>query len=337
MSFHVEIKELDGSNTQKWDALVEKSPQSTPFHKFEWLKLMEKYTNTRLLLLVGLDGEEIFAAVPLFIQKPFKGLITKVFSPPYPTQVPYLGPIFLAYNEWKENLRETRLRVFHQELDKYIRTEIRPHATLIVTTPDLVDARPYLITGYDVLPKFTYSCDISDIEKVWNGFAHDLRNHLVKTEDRGVQIKEGKLDEFNFTMNLLDIRLKEKEKSLDVANKYFVEIYHKFFPNNLKILIAEYKDKNLSGLIFLMNKEKIWLWMGIPRINLKGVYPNNLLIWKAIEWANGQGYRYCEIIDAHTNASFKAAYNFNLVLYYSINKYSKKYKFAADISRIIKS
>lgn len=335
MVFHVEIRELEERNSHKWDALLERSPQGTPFHRFDWLKIMDKYTNTKLLLLVGLDGQEIFAAIPLFIQKPFKGLIRRVFSPPYPTQVPYLGPVFYKYNEWKESLRESRLRVFQQELDNYIRSKIRAHVTLILTSPGLIDARPYLITGYNVSPKFTYNCNISEKEKVWKQFRRNLRKSIVKTENRGIQIKEGGLEEFNFIIELLRARLKEKEKRLEVPNDYFLEIYHKFYPDNLKIFVSEYNGENISGQILLIYKNKIWAWMGLPRTNLKGIYPNDLIRWKTIEWASNKGYRFFEIIDAQTSTSFKAKYNFNLDVYYSIKKCTRKYNLVASSYRFI--
>lgn len=335
MVSHVEIREFEEHNSHKWDTLIERSPQSTPFHKFDWLKIMEKYTNTKLLLLVGLDGKEIFAAIPLFLQKTFNGLIKRVFSPPYPTQVPYLGPIFLEYNEWKENLREIRLRVFHQELEHYLKSTIRPQVTNIVTAPGLLDARPYIISGCTVLPKFTYICNISEKEKVWKRLKKKLREDIVRTKKRGVQIKEGNLEELNFTIDSLCVRLYEKEKRLDIPKNYVIDIFQKFHPDNLKIFVSEYKGKNLSGLILLTYKNKIWIWMGLPRTNLKGIYPNDLLMWKAIEWASDNSYHFCEIIDAQTSTSFKAKYNFNLDIYYSTEKCTRKYKWMSSIYRSI--
>ena len=335
MISHVDIRELEERDSHKWDALIERSPQSTLFHKFDWLKIMEKYTNTKLSLLVGLDNEEIFAAIPLFIKKSLKGLITKVFSPPYPTQVPYLGPVFTGANEWKEMLRESRLRIFQQELDRYIESRIKSNMTLIVTSPGLVDVRPYLTMGYDVLPKFTYVCDISRKGEVFRGFTQTLRTDIAKAEKRGIQIEEAGLKEFRFTIGELRALLNKKEKWLEVSDEYFSEIYEKFHPNNLKVFVSKYDNKNLSGLILLMDKNKVWIWIGLARVEMKGIYPNELLQWRAIEWASDHGYQLCEIIDAQTSTSFKAKYNFNLDIFYSTRKYTKKYEWISSIHNIM--
>jgi hypothetical protein len=191
-----------------------------------------------------------------------------------------------------------------------------------------------MMTGYKVSPKFTYRCDVSRKEEIWRGFERDLRKSITRTESRGIRVREGELEEFDFIVELLRARLKEKEERLEVSKEYLQEIYQKFYPDNLKIFVAEYKGKGISGQILLTYRDKVWAWMGLPRTSLTGIYPNDLLRWKTIEWASNQAYHLFEIIDAQTSTSFKAKYNFNLDVYYSVKKPSKKYNYASSIYRL---
>ena len=55
--------------------------------------------------------------------------------------------------------------------------------------------------------------------------------------------------------------------------KYLHTIYQKFYPDNLKIFVAEYNGQRVSGCYYLVFKNGLYLWVGIPKTGLAGISP----------------------------------------------------------------
>jgi lipid II:glycine glycyltransferase (peptidoglycan interpeptide bridge formation enzyme) len=78
------------------------------------------------------------------------------------------------------------------------------------------------------------------------------------------------------------------------------------------------------------------IWVGATQANLKGLYPVDLLQWKIIEWGHENGFKHCEILGANmpSISYFKSRYNFDLNIYYSVEKSSNKYKLVTNGYRV---
>ena len=126
------------------------------------------------------------------------------------------------------------------------------------------------------------------------------------------------MNSYNFIIQSLSMRLEEQESKLPVSNEYMLDLYHTFYPNNLNVFISKYEGKEVGGIIFTTHKDKISIWVGATRANLKGLYPIDFLQWKIIEWGHKNGFKYCEILGANmpSISYFKSRYNFDLDLYY---------------------
>lgn len=87
-------------------------------------------------------------------------------------------------------------------------------------------------------------------------------------------------------------------------------------------MTAEYEGEQASGIIFFTYKDRVTIWAGATRSSLKGLYPVDLLQWRIIEFANRNGFKYCEILGANmpTISYFKSRYNFDLDIYYYVKK-----------------
>jgi len=330
------IQELSESDHKIWDDLVQNSDQGTVFHEFDWLKLMEKYTDSKLILLTATYGDEIFAGIPLFLQESYACLIKRILSPPYPTMVHYLGPIFNGYNHWKENIRQYRLSCFQKKLDEYLQ-RINPHSILIVTPPNMLDMRSLSQAGYLVMPKYTYVADVSDLKHVWKGFKKKLRSSIMKAEKNGLRIEEANLSGYNLVTHLLSDRIKEKGQRLEVSSEYLFEVYRTFHPKNLRVVICGYEQEDLGGLVSTQHKDKVTIWLCATEKSPKFASPTDLLYWETIKWTNENGYRYCEILFAESQVEYKSKYNFGLVSYFSARKMRRGYSLIANTYNIIRN
>jgi len=332
----IEVREIKKEEYKIWNELVDISPHGTIFHKLDWLKIVEKHTNSKLYLFVGCIGEEIIAAIPFFYYK--NHLFKMLFSPIGSTMIQNLGPIIPNYDKLKQNKREFYFREFQKALDKFICLKINPHVISITTSPNLIDVRPYAWNNYQITPKYNYIKNIENLNSVWTGFKKSLRKNIVNTEKAGIKIEEGDLDSYKFILQSLSIRLKEQGKKLSVSKEYMLDLYNRFNPNNLKVFISKYKEKTISGITFITYEDKITIWMGATRAPIKGLYPVDLLQWKIIEWGNENGFKRCEILGANipSISYFKSKYNFNLDIYFHIEKKTSLIKISKKIYNIIK-
>jgi lipid II:glycine glycyltransferase (peptidoglycan interpeptide bridge formation enzyme) len=93
----------------------------------------------------------------------------------------------------------------------------------------------------------------------------------------------------------------------------------------MKIFIARYQGEKVGGMISLCYKDIMYLWVGVPKCDIKGVSPNDLVQWEAMKWACDNGFRYYEEMEAGDDPRlihFKSKYNPELVIWYSSIKYS---------------
>jgi len=316
----ITIKELSDDNFHIWDNLVERSPQSTLIHNLNWLKVIEKHTGSKLYLIVGYLGNQIIAGIPFFLSE--KKFFKKISSPIGSAMVQNLGPIIPDYDIIKQDKKEYYFREFQNELDIYLNRRFNPNLIEIITAPNLSDARPYIWNGYTVTPKYNYLKNIENLNDVWVGFKKQLRKNIEGAKKAGISIDEGNQDDFKFIIQLLSERLNDQELDFPTSKEYLIEIFNSFYPDNLKIFIAKENSNPITGIIVLVFKNKISIWVGATQTELIGVYPVDLLQWEIIQWGNNNGYKFCEILGANipTISYFKSRYNFDLSIYFSVQK-----------------
>ena len=93
MGFCIHI--ADETTQKEWDDYIQSSPHGTIFHTWKWLKIMEKHTNSTLYPLQIFKGSTHIASYPVFFKK--RGFLKVALSPPYSTDLLYLGPVLPAY------------------------------------------------------------------------------------------------------------------------------------------------------------------------------------------------------------------------------------------------
>ena len=112
------IKTLDNTNEKTWDDLVFSSSCGTIFHTVDWLRVVQKQSNTEFLPLMFYKGTQLVAIYPIFIQK--QGIIKLALSPPSRSYMLYLGPVIAEYESLKQDKKESTYMQIQQEMDKYI-------------------------------------------------------------------------------------------------------------------------------------------------------------------------------------------------------------------------
>jgi hypothetical protein len=318
------IKTLDNSNENAWDDIVSSSSHGTLFHTVKWLKIVQKRLNAEFLPLMFYKGNQLVAIYPLFVIK--QGIIKLAFSPPPRAYMLYLGPVIADFDKLKQDKKESMYIQIQEEMDKYIfKTKCCKYAR-IRSSPGLYDSRPLKWSGYTVDPCYTYRIDLTKgIDFVWEQFEGKLRVKINNAIKKGVTVRLGDEEDLDYIHSLLYDRYIQQGIQPTDYKKYLLDIYQKFYPDNLKIFIAEYNGQRISGTFNLCWKNVMYLWVGVPKSELSGISPNDLINWEAIKWASANGLEYYEEMDAGDDprlTPFKSKYDPDLVIWYSATKYS---------------
>jgi hypothetical protein len=342
MKISLEILE----DQQKWDELVEKAPHRTLFHTWEYLRIMEQHTSLtffnkkirgKLLTLAGYEGTTPVCVFPIFLYD--CGLVRLLMSPPSRVEDPCLGPLFISYDEQKQSRRESLAVNLQKSLDEYMSKKIKASNISIHTSPGYSDSRPFMWGGYHVRPKYTYTIRLSkNPETVWNRFEGQLRKDIKKTEREGATVVEGSREDIGFIYDSLVKRRRQEGRSYRGSKEHILSVYDRFSPENVKIFIAKYLDKPVTGLILIRYKNKALYWVGGAKAETKGVYANDLAIWHSIRWACEEGLDEYELVGANDEKlrQFKSKYNPDLTCYFSAEKtYSKGYRLIKGFQRLI--
>ena len=319
----IELRVAGKDEQDKWDAIVEVSKQGTIFHNWNWMKIVEKHTKSKLYPIIGFKGTTIIGIYPLFYQKKFS--FKSVFSPPPKVAVPYLGPVIVDYNKLKQRKKESIFIEFQKKVDEFIKSELKPYYTLISSPPNLPDSRPFKWTGYQVEPKYNYIIDLSKGENyVWEQFKRNLRNDISRAKSREIFVESGFKEEIEWIYDAIAMRYIEQSRVVPISKKYLLDLHESFYPQNMKIFVAKYNETVIGGIINIYYKNKITNWLGNTRANVGGISPNELLHWNAIKWAIEHDLKYYELIGANTErlCHYKSKYNPDLSICFSAKKYS---------------
>jgi|WetSurMetagenome_2_1015567.scaffolds.fasta_scaffold14063_6 hypothetical protein len=333
------IKTLESSDEKVWDDVVFSSTHGTIFHTIDWLKIewrrmVQMQPDTEFLPLMVYKGSNPVAIYPIFILK--KGLIKVALSPPPRSKMLFLGPVIAGYDSLKQEKKESRYIKVQESLDNYIFQEKACKYAKINTSPALYDSRPLSWAGYAVNPLYTYRIDLTKgIQAMWDNLDRHLRGNINKAMQAGVTVREGDKEDLLFVLDSVLKRYLEQNIKMENYKEYLLDIYTRFYPDNLKIFVAEHRDRPIGGVIDIHFKNIMYGWMGLTKTNLEGISVNDLIQWEVIKAAQKNGAEYYDLMDDGDIPRlrfFKSKFNPDLAIWYSAKKYSsKKYKIGETV------
>jgi len=305
----------------QWDSFLSSCSYASIFHKWDWLALMEKHSSSKLYSLVSFKGDEPVALIPFFLQK--KGFLRLVFSPPPELGIPKLGPVFLSQGLKQSKFEGIQLSVYDEVLS-FLSSELRPNYFQLNALPDINDIRPFKWAGFSVEPMYTYLITLTvGADPIWAGFKKELRKNVSNAKEKGVSVRQGSRDDFDYVLTSNADRYLEQGIFHSSSSTYFQDVFKAFHPDSMQVFVAELNGERIGGLITVSSKDTVSAWIGATKTEMQGIYPNDVLQWESIKWACEKGFKTYEIIGANTPriCRFKAKYNPAPALYYSITSY----------------
>jgi lipid II:glycine glycyltransferase (peptidoglycan interpeptide bridge formation enzyme) len=127
-------------------------------------------------------------------------------------------------------------------------------------------------------------------QELWKSIDHNKRRNIKKAMKEGVEIVQSHSDEDLKTFISMGEATAKRKGFLTYPPSWYEAIWKTFKPELSKVFLAYWKGKSVSG-VFIVNYGKIVYALSAgSRTEGWEVRPNDILHWKAMEWACENGY-----------------------------------------------
>jgi len=276
-----EIDIIDPVSDPRWDRFVDKHELGRLYHRAGWKLFLENsfpHMKGYYLSLLGRDGEEIVAGLPVYlVQSWIMG--KKLVSIPYAT---LCDPLIETPEQWRRLANAAlelgdRFGVDHLEIRTLRSTCMQGDERFV---ENCFYKHHYLETTEEpeqLKRRFHRTCVRQRISR-----AQKSDMHLIT-----VETEEG-LQRF-FKLYVLTRKRKGLPPQPYVL---FRNLWHTFHPSfHLNLFLAEYQGQAVGGVILLKYKDRVSVEYAVSDEKFRQMSPNHFLFWESIKLAHRQGYR----------------------------------------------
>ena len=137
-----------------------------------------------------------------------------------------------------------------------------------------------------IQPRYVFRLDIKDKteDEIFAAFHQKTRYNVRLATKKGVVIKEGTREDLKDFHKIMEVTGKRDDFMIRPLS-YFEKMYDELAPNHLKLTMAYYEDKPISGIIDIIYGNKIWYLYGASSNEHRNLMPNYLLQWEMIKYS----------------------------------------------------
>lgn len=280
------------NDEETWDKFVDNNPHGTLFHKWKFLKIMEKYSGYTLYPYGIYRSNELVCVIPLFFRHE-KGLRV-VASPPRQSilYVPYLGYLMSpVYDTLKQHKKEYFLDEVFDDMDAAI-SGLAPNYVTIIPVPVSQDLRPFIWSGYSIDLGYTYVMDLEQTEEeLWNNLTKSCRKSIKDWEGGSLTIKQVKDADLFFQILRDNLAAEGRTFFHSQSPEYLKEIMETF-PDNVKMhsMMEGEALRKISVTVEYHGRMILWMAGKPDEKDSSGEYYN----WEIIKDARRRGIRKVE-------------------------------------------
>ncbi|GKZ12536.1 GNAT family N-acetyltransferase [Haladaptatus sp. W1] len=318
------------NDVDRWNDLVERSPQGALFHRLEALEVQADHTGATFHPLVGYKGQEPVGLFPAFTIS--KGGVTTAFSPPPNLWLPHLGPVLLNMGKLKRRKAERRHRRFIDGCLDWLDREYAPKYVHVRTGGTYDDVRPFEWNEFEIQPRHTYEVDLTPGEEdVLASFSGDARSN-IRTDDDRYEIHVGGPEAIRKIIGQVKARHDEQDEPYRLSPQFVVDLY-RFLPDGaVRPYVCDVDGEFAGGMIALADDERVYRWQGGAKHDLD-VPINDLVDWAIMRDAMDEGIPRYDLVGANERrlCGYKAKFNPELVRYHSLERGTRMMNLLTDV------
>ena len=272
-----------------WGNFVHNHPQGNIFQTPE---MAEVYSNTKKyfpLTLAALDSQsnEIMALVTAAIIHEFSGPLKPFTS----RSIIIGGPLSHDNPKGRESVRLLMEQYDAIAGRRALYTEIR----------NLWDTKNFPFPeDYIFAEHLNFLVDLSvGKENLWKNLSKSRRYGITKSSKMGVTIHEiSSENELDTLYSLLKDTYNRARHPLS-DKSLFDSVYTHLVPKNLgKIFFARHENNSIGAIILLLFKQNIYHYYSCSLPDYSKFYPNDILVWHALEWGSLNNYSLFDFMGA---------------------------------------
>jgi serine/alanine adding enzyme len=132
----------------------------------------------------------------------------------------------------------------------------------------------------------------ADAEEVWSALRKPVQRQIKKAQSLGVQVRVARQREAMAHYYRLHLQTRCKKHGMPAQpQRFFLEVWDRFAASEtLQLLLAEYQGAIIAGMIVFAAGTTVRYAYGASDEAYLHLAPNNLLMWRAIQWGCAQGY-----------------------------------------------
>lgn len=138
----------------------------------------------------------------------------------------------------------------------------------------------------EIQPRYVFRLNIKDKteDEIFAGFHSKTRYNVRLATKKCVVVKEGTREDLKIFHKIM-IETGARDGFIIRPLSYFEKMYDELAPEHMKLLLAYYEDKPISGVIPIMYGNKTWYLYGASSNEHRNLMPNYLLQWEMIKMA----------------------------------------------------
>lgn len=270
---------LSPQDEESWNDFALSHPSSTIYHTLEWREVSQTQNHQAFYLIAKDKQNRLEGIFPLFCVKGIFG--KRLVSVPLRDRG---GPLFVSETVLTELLAAAQ-ELTVQLSCKYL--EIKNYEALPeeVISPNFEKVEHYVTTVVPLSP---------DTDTVWKRFDRvSVRQAIAKANREGVTARWAQnLDDVGEFYGLY-LRTRKKLGVPPYPFMLFKAIWEIMGGADLaKLLLVDYQGLPIGGLLLFVFKDKAQAAYMAAHQSYLQLNPNNVLFWRAIEWACENGYRH---------------------------------------------
>jgi peptidoglycan pentaglycine glycine transferase (the first glycine) len=279
------MKLVDSSNIEKYTKFLENNNRCNFQQSIEWGKVKESWKNE--IIIVEDENNNIIGSLSVLIRKiPVFGNLM------YASR----GPICDIHNEkvLKELTEDLKIlakqyNAFVLKIEPDIKSEDKEFRNIVSKLGYKIkdNAKNF---NEEIQPRYVFRLDIKGKteDEIFANFQQKTRYNVRLATKKGVIIKEGTRDDLKDFYKIMQVTGR-RDNFIIRPLEYFEKMYDELGKNHIKLLMAYYQDKPVSGIIDIIYGNKVWYLYGASSNEHRNLMPNYLLQWEGIKYAISQG------------------------------------------------
>ncbi len=276
------MKLLDKDNIEKYKAFLINHDRCNFQQSMEWAKVKEPAWKSETIIVED-ENKNIIASLMVLIRKiPLFGNL--MYSP--------RGPVCDIHDEkvlkeLTKSLNELakKYKAFVLKIEPDIKSDDKEFRNIVSKLGYKIkdDAKNF---SEEINPRYVFRLDIKNKteDEIFSNFHSKTRYNVRLGEKKGVTIKEGNREDLKDFYKIMQVTGK-RDNFIIRPLEYFQKMYDKLGDEHMKILMAYYEDKPISGILNIDYGNKVWYLYGASSNEHRNLMPNYALQWEGIKYA----------------------------------------------------